>query len=124
MYLSGRSACRLVSAKLPFTTGRRNLEAYVLRGIAVYVSWIRRIVGKYHSSLPASVGTQHYHRAFELGVKIIVATSRYLTQDLDEGHIIEQCVAKVSHNDTVDGLKTKGKDIEKMVLSRAISLHL
>ena len=65
-----------------------------------------------------------YHRALERGGKIIGATSHYVTQDLDEGPIIEQSVAKVSHKDTVEDLKTKGKDIEKLVLSRAIGLHL
>lgn len=74
--------------------------------------------------MPAFAGAKPYHRAFERGVKIIGATSHYVTQDLDEGPIIEQSVTKVSHKDTVDDLKTKGKDIEKMVLSRAISLHL
>ena len=83
-----------------------------------------KIINIHHSFLPAFAGAKPYHRAFERGVKIIGATSHYVTQDLDEGPIIEQSVAKVSHKDTVDYLKTKGKDIEKMVLSRAISLHL
>jgi formyltetrahydrofolate deformylase len=83
-----------------------------------------KIINIHHSFLPAFAGAKPYHRAFERGVKIIGATSHYVTQDLDEGPIIEQSIAKVSHKDTVDDLKTKGKDIEKMVLSRAISLHL
>lgn len=83
-----------------------------------------KIINIHHSFLPAFAGAKPYHRAFERGVKIIGATSHYVTQDLDEGPIIEQSVAKVSHKDTVEDLKTKGKDIEKLVLSRAISLHL
>ena len=83
-----------------------------------------KIINIHHSFLPAFAGAKPYHRAFERGVKIIGATSHYVTKDLDEGPIIEQSVAKVSHKDTVDDLKTKGKDIEKMVLSRAIGLHL
>ena len=83
-----------------------------------------KIINIHHSFLPAFAGAKPYHRAFERGVKTIGATSHYVTQDLDEGPIIEQSVAKVSHKDTVEDLKTRGKDIEKMVLSRAISLHL
>lgn len=83
-----------------------------------------KIINIHHSFLPAFAGAKPYHRAFERGVKIIGATSHYVTQDLDEGPIIEQSVAKVSHKDTIDDLITKGKDIEKMVLSRATSLHL
>jgi len=83
-----------------------------------------KIINIHHSFLPAFAGAKPYHRAFERGVKIIGATSHYVTQDLDEGPIIEQSVAKVSHKDTVEDLKTKGKDIEKLVLSRAIGLHL
>ena len=83
-----------------------------------------KIIKIHHSFLPAFAGAKPYHRAFERGVKIIGATSHYVTQDLDEGPIIEQSVVKVSHKDTVDDLKTKGKDIEKLVLSRAIGFHL
>ena len=83
-----------------------------------------KIINIHHSFLPAFAGAKPYHRAFERGVKIIGATSHYVTQDLDEGPIIERSVAKVSHKDTVEDLKTKGKDIEKLVLSRAIGLHL
>ena len=83
-----------------------------------------KIINIHHSFLPAFAGAKPYHRAFERGVKIIGATSHYVTQDLDEGPIIEQSVVKVSHKDTVDDLKTKGKDIEKLVLSRAIGFHL
>ena len=83
-----------------------------------------KIINIHHSFLPAFAGAKPYHRAFQRGVKIIGATSHYVTQDLDEGPIIEQSVVKVSHKDTVDDLKTKGKDIEKLVLSRAIGFHL
>ena len=83
-----------------------------------------KIVNIHHSFLPAFAGAKPYHRAFERGVKIIGATSHYVTQNLDEGPIIEQSVAKVSHKDSIEDLKIKGRDIEKLVLSRAISLHL
>ena len=83
-----------------------------------------KIINIHHSFLPAFAGAKPYHRVFERGVKIIGATSPYLTQDLDEGPIIEQSVTKVSHKDTVEDLKTKGNDIEKLELSRAIGLHL
>ena len=83
-----------------------------------------KIINIHHSFLPAFAGAKPYHRAFERGVKIIGATSHYVTQNLDEGPIIEQSVAKVSHKDSIEDLKIKGRDIEKLVLSRAISLHL
>jgi formyltetrahydrofolate deformylase len=82
------------------------------------------IINIHHSFLPAFAGAKPYHRAFERGVKIIGATSHYVTQNLDEGPIIEQSVTKVSHKDSIEDLKIKGRDIEKLVLSRAISLHL
>ena len=88
------------------------------------VNFENKIINIHHSFLPAFAGAKPYHRAFERGVKIIGATSHYVTQDLDEGPIIEQSVAKVSHKDSIEDLKIKSRDIEKLVLSRAISLHL
>lgn len=79
-----------------------------------------QIINIHHSFLPAFKGARPYHSAFERGVKIIGATSHYVTADLDEGPIIFQDVAKVSHKDTVLDLKRKGKDLEKLVLSQAI----
>jgi formyltetrahydrofolate deformylase len=78
----------------------------------------------HHSFLPAFPGANPYHRAHERGVKIIGATAHYVTADLDEGPIIEQEVVRVSHRDTVEDLIRKGKDLERLVLSRAVRLHL
>lgn len=78
----------------------------------------------HHSFLPAFAGAKPYHRAHQRGVKIIGATAHYVTKDLDEGPIIEQEVARVSHRDTIVDLIRKGKDLERLVLSRAVRLHL
>ena len=83
-----------------------------------------KIINIHHSFLPAFAGAKPYHRAFERGVKIIGATSHYVTEDLDSGPILEQEVTKISHKDTVEDLIRKGKDLEKIVLSRAIWIHL
>lgn len=87
-------------------------------------SYPDRIINIHHSFLPAFVGAKPYHAAHERGVKIIGATSHYVTSDLDAGPIIEQDVAKVSHKDTVKELIRKGKDLEKIVLSRALYQHV
>ena len=83
-----------------------------------------RIINIHHSFLPAFVGTKPYHAAFERGVKIIGATSHYVTTELDAGPIIEQDVVRISHKDTVNDLVNKGKDLEKIVLSRAVQKHI
>lgn len=83
-----------------------------------------RIINIHHSFLPAFPGAKPYHSAYERGVKIIGATSHYITTELDAGPIIEQDVTRISHNDTVDKLIRKGRDLEKIVLSRAVLLHL
>ena len=83
-----------------------------------------RIINIHHSFLPAFVGAKPYHAAFERGVKIIGATSHYVTTDLDAGPIIEQDVVRVTHKDTVNDLINKGKDLEKIVLSRAVQKHI
>jgi formyltetrahydrofolate deformylase len=84
----------------------------------------RRIINVHHSFLPAFVGAKPYHRAFDRGVKLIGATSHYVTEDLDEGPIIEQEVVRVSHRDGLDDLLQKGRDLEKVVLSRAVRWHI
>ncbi len=84
----------------------------------------RRIINIHHSFLPAFVGARPYHQAFERGVKLIGATGHYVTEVLDDGPIIEQDVVRVSHRDTVDDLIRKGRDLEKVVLSRAVRLHV
>ncbi|MEM9977051.1 MAG: formyltetrahydrofolate deformylase [Cyanobacteria bacterium P01_D01_bin.2] len=83
-----------------------------------------RVINIHHSFLPAFVGANPYHRAYERGVKIIGATGHYVTSDLDAGPIIEQDVVRVSHRDQVGDLIRKGKDLERMVLARAVRLHL
>lgn len=83
-----------------------------------------RIINIHHSFLPAFVGAKPYHAAFERGVKIIGATSHYVTADLDAGPIIEQDVVRITHKDTVQDLINKGKDLEKIVLSRAVQKHI
>jgi formyltetrahydrofolate deformylase len=84
----------------------------------------RRIINIHHSFLPAFLGAKPYHRAFERGVKLIGATSHYVTETLDDGPIIEQDVVRVSHRDSVEDLIQKGRDLEKIVLSRAVRWHL
>ena len=84
----------------------------------------QRIINIHHSFLPAFVGARPYHQAFERGVKLIGATSHYVTEVLDDGPIIEQDVVRVSHQDTVDDLIRKGRDLEKVVLSRAVRSHV
>ena len=84
----------------------------------------QRIINNHHSFLPAIVGARPYHQAFERGVKLIGATSHYVTEVLDDGPIIEQDVVRVSHRDTVEDLIRKGRDLEKVVLSRAVRAHV
>ncbi len=82
------------------------------------------IINIHHSFLPAFVGAKPYHQAFERGVKLIGATSHYATAELDQGPIIEQDVARSSHRDTVEDMVRKGRDLERVVLARAVRLHL
>ena len=83
-----------------------------------------RVINIHHSFLPAFTGSKPYHQAYRRGVKLIGATAHYATQDLDEGPIIEQDVARVSHQDSVKDLVRKGRDLERNVLSRAVRWHL
>lgn len=83
-----------------------------------------RIINIHHSFLPAFVGARPYHSAYARGVKLIGATSHYVTADLDAGPIIEQDVLRVNHQDTIEDLVRKGKDVEKLALARAIRHHL
>ena len=82
-----------------------------------------QIINIHHSFLPAFPGAKPYHSAFKRGVKIIGATSHYVTEDLDEGPIIEQDITHVSHSHTIKDFILKGRDLEKIVLSRALKLH-
>ena len=83
-----------------------------------------RIINIHHSFLPAFVGAKPYHAAFERGEKIIGATSHYVTTELDAGPIIEQDVVRITHKDSIQDLVNKGKDLEKIVLSRAVQKHI
>ena len=82
------------------------------------------VINIHHSFLPAFKGAQPYHRAWERGVKLIGATAHYVTEDLDDGPIIEQTIAHVSHRDEVDDLIRRGRDTERLALARALRLHL
>lgn len=82
-----------------------------------------KIINIHHSFLPAFPGAKPYHSAFKRGVKIIGATSHYVTEELDEGPIIEQDIARVSHIHSVEDFIMKGRDLERIVLARAIKLH-
>jgi formyltetrahydrofolate deformylase len=86
--------------------------------------YLLRLINVHHSFLPAFIGAKPYHQAFERGVKLIGATSHYVTATLDEGPIIEQDVVRVSHRDTVEDMLRKGRDLERVVLSRAVHWHL
>lgn len=83
-----------------------------------------RIINIHHSFLPAFVGAKPYHQAYKRGVKLIGATSHYVTTELDAGPIIEQDVARISHKDAISDLIKKGRDLEKIVLSRAVGNHI
>jgi len=82
------------------------------------------IINIHHSFLPAFIGAKPYHQAWERGVKIIGATSHYVTAELGAGPIIEQDVARITHKDTPESLVLKGKDLEKIVLARAVAKHI
>ena len=83
-----------------------------------------KIINIHHSFLPAFIGAKPYHQAYQRGVKIIGATSHYVTADLDAGPIIEQDVVRITHKDTPETLVLKGQDLEKIVLSRAVKKHV
>ena len=88
-------------------------------------SWgSQNLINIHHSFLPAFIGAKPYHQAFQRGVKLIGATAHYVTQVLDDGPIIEQDVARIDRRDTVEDLVQKGRDIEKVVLSRAVRWHV
>jgi formyltetrahydrofolate deformylase len=89
-----------------------------------FINFFPNVINIHHSFLPAFAGANPYQRAHDRGVKIIGATAHYITADLDEGPIIEQDVVRVSHRDTVADLIRKGKDLERIVLARAVRLHL
>jgi formyltetrahydrofolate deformylase len=85
--------------------------------------YVNQIINIHHSFLPAFMGGNPYKQAYERGVKIIGATSHYVTEDLDDGPIIEQDIIRISHRDTTEDLIRKGRDLERIVLARAVHLH-
>ena len=111
----------LAKHKVNFIVLARYMQVISERMIDAYPN---RIINIHHSFLPAFVGAKPYHAAFERGVKIIGATSHYVTTELDAGPIIEQDVVRITHKDTVEDLVNKGKDLEKIVLSRAVQKHI
>ena len=111
----------LAKHKVNFIVLARYMQVISERMIDAYPN---RIINIHHSFLPAFVGAKPYHAAFERGVKIIGATSHYVTTELDAGPIIEQDVVRITHKDTVQDLVNKGKDLEKIVLSRAVQKHI
>jgi formyltetrahydrofolate deformylase len=111
----------LVKHKVNFIVLARYMQVISEKMIEAYPG---RIINIHHSFLPAFVGAKPYHAAFERGVKIIGATSHYVTTELDAGPIIEQDVVRITHKDSVNDLVNKGKDLEKIVLSRAVQKHI
>lgn len=111
----------LAKHKITFIVLARYMQVISEQMINAYPN---RIINIHHSFLPAFVGAKPYHAAFERGVKIIGATSHYVTTELDAGPIIEQDVVRITHKDTVQDLVNKGKDLEKIVLSRAVQKHI
>jgi len=128
---------------LPMEAGKEEVEARQLSSLAdegvdcvvlarymqvltptFVAAWRDRLINIHHSFLPAFAGARPYHQAKERGVKVIGATAHYVTQDLDEGPIIEQDVTRVSHRDEVEDLVRKGRDLERQVLARAVRSHL
>ena len=111
----------LAKHKVNFIVLARYMQVISEKMIDAYPN---RIINIHHSFLPAFVGAKPYHAAFERGVKIIGATSHYVTTELDAEPIIEQDVVRITHKDTVQDLVNKGKDLEKIVLSRAVQKHI
>ena len=111
----------LAKHKVNFIVLARYMQVISEKMIDAYPN---RIINIHHSFLPAFVGAKPYHAAFQRGVKIIGATSHYVTTELDAGPIIEQDVVRITHKDTVQDLVNKGKDLEKIVLSRAVQKHI
>ena len=111
----------MAEEKIDFIVLARYMQIIGDKFIAVYP---HNIINIHHSFLPAFVGAKPYHQAYERGVKIVGATSHYVTAELDAGPIIEQDVVRITHKDTPESLALKGKDLEKIVLSRAVKKHL
>ena len=111
----------LAKQKITFIELARYMQVISEQMINAYPN---KIINIHHSFLPAFVGAKPYHAAFQRGVKIIGATSHYVTTELDAGPIIEQDVVRITHKDAIEDLVNKGKDLEKIVLSRAVQKHI
>ena len=111
----------LAQHKITFIVLARYMQVISEQMINAYPN---KIINIHHSFLPAFVGAKPYHAAFQRGVKIIGATSHYVTTELDAGPIIEQDVVRITHKDSIEDLVNKGKDLEKIVLSRAVQKHI
>ena len=111
----------LAKHKITFIVLARYMQVISEQMINAYPN---KIINIHHSFLPAFVGAKPYHAAFQRGVKIIGATSHYVTTELDAGPIIEQDVVRITHKDSIEDLVNKGKDQEKIVLSRAVQKHI
>ncbi len=111
----------LLDAGVDFVVLARYMQILSPTFIATFEN---KIINIHHSFLPAFPGAKPYHSAYERGVKIIGASSHYVTSDLDEGPLIEQDVVSVSHKDSIQSMMRKGRDLEKIVLSRAIWHHI
>ena len=111
----------LAKHKITFIVLARYMQVISEQMINAYPN---KIINIHHSFLPAFVGAKPYHAAFQRGVKIIGATSHYVTTELDAGPIIEQDVVRITHKDSIEDLVNKGKDLEKIVLSHAVQKHI
>ena len=111
----------LAKHKITFIVLARYMQVISEQMINAYPN---KIINIHHSFLPAFVGAKPYHAAFQRGVKIIGATSHYVTTELDAGPSIEQDVVRITHKDSIEDLVNKGKDLEKIVLSRAVQKHI
>lgn len=111
----------LAKHKITFIVLARYMQVISEQMINAYPN---KIINIHHSFLPAFVGAKPYHAAFQRGVKIIGVTSHYVTTELDAGPIIEQDVVRITHKDAIEDLVNKGKDLEKIVLSRAVQKHI
>jgi formyltetrahydrofolate deformylase len=116
-----RKTLELMKGKVDFIVLARYMQILSPNFISHYP---KQIINIHHSFLPAFVGANPYVRAFNRGVKLIGATAHYVTNDLDEGPIIEQDVQRINHRYTVEGLKTAGRHVEKRVLAEAVSWHV
>jgi formyltetrahydrofolate deformylase len=116
-----RILARLAEARIDVVVLARFMQVL---GDEVVAAWRGRMINIHHSFLPAFAGGRPYHQAYARGVKVIGATAHYITEELDEGPIIAQDVVRVSHRDAVEDMVRKGRDLERVVLARALRLHV